>query len=238
MEISVVQQGIAMGQAALLGVMLGLLYDLLFLFRTRRGLRLLGGGLDLLFWIAVTVSLFVFAVTVTGGEVRLFAVAVTCAGAMVYFLLLSRWVRKFGNWLHDLIVFLWKTLCYPFLLFFRLLKFFNKKIKNNFHYRLKWYKIRQIPEEIKAAEKRRAIREGRKTTSEVKKSRNADQNNHSTPGGFSNHNSAGASQPNSAVRGPTRGSGTSGGRSNPRKRGAERQHPKQQRSRTNQRDRP
>ena len=45
--------------------------------------------LDLLFWLVVTVALFVYTTTAGSGEVRLYIVAAVLLGAAAYFWLLS-----------------------------------------------------------------------------------------------------------------------------------------------------
>ena len=64
---------------------------------------LLGGVLDLLFWLVVTVALFVYTTTAGSGEVRLYIVAAVLLGAAAYFWLLSRWFLKLGYRLADLV---------------------------------------------------------------------------------------------------------------------------------------
>ena len=53
-----------------LGVAVGVLYDIFRILRVRLRLPLLGGILDLLFWLVVTAALFLYTVTAGSGEVR------------------------------------------------------------------------------------------------------------------------------------------------------------------------
>ena len=79
--------------AAALGGGLGLVYDVLRVFRRRLRLPLLGGLLDLGFWVLTTAGLFVYATAVGGGVVRIYMGAALALGAVLYFLLLSPPVR-------------------------------------------------------------------------------------------------------------------------------------------------
>ena len=67
MEISVSGQAAFLGGALVLGAAVGLLYDFFRILRVRVPLPLLGGILDLLFWLAVTAALFVYAVCASNG---------------------------------------------------------------------------------------------------------------------------------------------------------------------------
>ena len=91
MEISVAGQAAAFTGAIALGLGVGLLYDLLRLLRCRLRLPLLGPVLDLMFWAAVTLALFLYVIAATGGEVRLYVLLAVFGGAVAYFLGLSAW---------------------------------------------------------------------------------------------------------------------------------------------------
>ena len=71
MEISVSAQASSFLGALVLGVAVGLLYDVLRVLRVRLRARLLGPVLDLIFWLCVTAALFWYAVGTGNGEVRL-----------------------------------------------------------------------------------------------------------------------------------------------------------------------
>ena len=73
----------------------GLLYDAFRILRVRVRLPCCG-VLDLLFWLVVTVALFVYTTTAGSGEVRLYIVAAVLLGAAAYFWLLSRWFLETG----------------------------------------------------------------------------------------------------------------------------------------------
>jgi len=78
-------------RAILLGGALGLVYDLLRVFR-RLGGRLWGGVLDALFCVLAVSSLFFFAMA-GDGELRIFVVMGAAGGAVLFFCLLSQVLR-------------------------------------------------------------------------------------------------------------------------------------------------
>ena len=75
------------------GLLLGLFYDLLRQVRLAPVPRLLGGLLDLLFWLAAAGLLFSCALALGDGRVRLYMAAGLGLGAALYFFLLSPRVR-------------------------------------------------------------------------------------------------------------------------------------------------
>ncbi|MBQ2297626.1 MAG: spore cortex biosynthesis protein YabQ [Ruminiclostridium sp.] len=77
-----------------LGGALGLLYDLLRLPRVLLPFRPLRGLLDLLFWLAVCLTLFLTATCWENGQVRLYTLAALALGSGWYFLLVSPFLRR------------------------------------------------------------------------------------------------------------------------------------------------
>ena len=142
MTVSVTDQALFFAGALVMGAAVGLLYDAFRILRVRVRLPLLGGVLDLLFWLVVTVALFVYTTTAGSGEVRLYIVAAVLLGAAAYFWLLSRWFLKLGYRLADLVGVLWRVLTLPVVFLLRLCKKIGKTAKKSFHYRRKWYRIR------------------------------------------------------------------------------------------------
>ena len=128
--------------AAALGGALGLVYDLFRLLRGRLGWRLLGMALDLLYWPLAVAALFVYSVAAGDGEVRFYLMAGVALGGVLYFLFLSWLALLIGGWAADLAGFLWSALLRPVRWFQKTLKKIWKKTKKFFHYRLKWYRIR------------------------------------------------------------------------------------------------
>ncbi len=160
MEISVAGQAGVFGGALLLGMAVGLAYDLLRIPRACLPIRLLGGVLDALFWVAVTAALFVYAVTAGGGEVRIFMAAALFGGAVLYFRVFSPWVRRLTGLIVRAVRVLWRGITLPFVRTAAVLKKFKEKIKNSFSSYRKRYKIKQISGEEEAAARRKADGEG------------------------------------------------------------------------------
>ncbi len=71
MRVDIAAQGQALLQALGLGLAAGGLYDLLRILRVRIPLRLLSHSLDFLFWMAVTLSIFLWSHQAWGGNIRI-----------------------------------------------------------------------------------------------------------------------------------------------------------------------
>ncbi|HIT56428.1 MAG TPA: spore cortex biosynthesis protein YabQ [Candidatus Galloscillospira stercoripullorum] len=158
MGASVAQQAASLGWAVLLGVAVGLLYDVLRILRVRLKLRLLGAALDFLFWLPVTAAFFLFALIMGGGEVRITLLAGHFAGAVLYFRLLSPPVLRLGYALADLGGLFWRIATAPVRALGWCCKKIKKFLKNSFLYRRKWFRIRLLPEEMKDERQTRAAR--------------------------------------------------------------------------------
>ena len=72
-----------MVQALLLGVAAGVVYDLFRILRVRVPVRILGSVLDLLFWLCVTGTLFLWSLDAWGGWIRLYGAAGLLTGGAV-----------------------------------------------------------------------------------------------------------------------------------------------------------
>ena len=134
MELSVTDQALTFAGAAALGIAAGLLYDLLGTVRRRAGGRVLGGVLDLLFWLLVTAVLFLYALEAGDGRLRLFMPAGAALGAGAYFLTVSPAVRRAGDRAADAAVSGYRLLI-------RGKKFFIRGCKKLFPFRPLWYTI-------------------------------------------------------------------------------------------------
>lgn len=162
MGISILDQLTALASALALGGAVGLLYDCFRILRCRVRFKPLGGLLDLLFWIAVTLALFFHALEVEQGVLRLYTVLAVLGGAVVYFLLLSPVALFLGYRLADFISMLLKLAILPVVALTSVLKKIKETAKKSFHYRRKWYKIRLLVGEMDdAASSGTAARKGR-----------------------------------------------------------------------------
>ena len=151
----VAAQGAALVQAVLLGLAAGVLYDLFRILRVRVRLPLLGPALDLLFWLMLTGTLFLWSQWAWGGPVRLYGAAFLFLGGAVYFGLFSRWLLWRGYRLADLITAILKILALPLFALNRLQKKIKKLAKNIFLFARKWYRINQITQEMESTARRR-----------------------------------------------------------------------------------
>ena len=159
MTISVQQQAQAVVQAVCLGLLVGLLYDLMRIMRVRLKLPFLGAILDFLFWVAVTAVLFLWSQDAWGGEIRLYGVLFLFLGGTLYFKGLSVWMLKIGYLGADFLALIWKIFTYPITCLKNTGKKMKKIAKKTFHSGVKWYKINQITGELATAERRRSARE-------------------------------------------------------------------------------
>ncbi|MDE6107224.1 MAG: spore cortex biosynthesis protein YabQ, partial [Oscillospiraceae bacterium] len=143
MEVSLAAQAVAFGGALVLGLILGVVYDLFRLLRLRIPVRVVGGFLDLLYWPLTVCVLFLYTVTVGDGEVRAYLMLGIALGSLCYFRLFSGFARFLGDKLADLLAYLGRLSMIPVRAVKNFLKKFGKNAKNLFHYRRKWYKIKK-----------------------------------------------------------------------------------------------
>ena len=141
MTVSVTGQALSLGAGILLGIEIGLCYDLFRILRCRIPRAGLTHFLDLLFWFGVTVLLFVYAYRAEGGRVRIYLALTLLGGGGLYFRLFSRIVLRLGYRFVDLIQRILRFFLAPLVFAGKKLKKFLKKLKNIFLSRLQWYKI-------------------------------------------------------------------------------------------------
>lgn len=199
MGFTIGQQVLSLGSALLLGVAVGFFYDSLRVLRGR--LPLLGGPLDLLFWMAVTCALFCHALVREGGVVRIYLVAGVFGGAWCYFRLLSPPVFTLVSRLADGVAALFRLLTLPFRMGARLCKKIGTAAKKSFHYRRKWYRINLLMREMDDGSRKKG-RGGGKSAYENQTSQFADQNRSFGPAGGGSDGGAGSSEPDRGGGGP------------------------------------
>lgn len=141
MHIDVAEQARMLLQSLLIGVGLGLAYDVLRAVRRSLRLRWVAFVLDLLFWLCVTVLLFVVAMLGEAGEVRLYLGALFLVGSGIYLLTLSRLVLPMLLWLLSAIGKIWTFLTAPLRIGLRRVKKVCKKRKKDFQNWFEWYRI-------------------------------------------------------------------------------------------------
>lgn len=138
MELPVTAQAVQFGLSALLGVGLGLVYDLLR--ALRRHIRKLTALLDAVFCLTVLCALLLLALYVGHGQLRVFMIPGVALGATAYFLTLSPLaVRLFEGF--------WRLLTLPWRLLFRLGRkifgFFQKIAKKGVAFAKKSFNIEE-----------------------------------------------------------------------------------------------
>jgi hypothetical protein len=135
MDISLISQTAEFALALLLGAGLGFVYDCMRIARGRIPLRGVTAALDMLFWAVCAGASFWFAMSVGGGKLRLFAMLAIALGIIVYFSLLSVFVRAVGFVIADGIIELFRVVFRPV---FAVLKKINKIFIKTFSFLLKW----------------------------------------------------------------------------------------------------
>ncbi|MCD8127726.1 MAG: spore cortex biosynthesis protein YabQ [Clostridiales bacterium] len=109
MEMSVAAQAAALSGGVVLGLGLGLLYDLFRVLRRGRPAGL-GGALDVLFWVDAGLALFLWSIYATRGRVRLLTALAMALGGWLYFAALSPLLlpvlQRIADWLGRLLRFL------------------------------------------------------------------------------------------------------------------------------------
>ena len=139
MSISLSGQLLSLAAGLLLGVGVGLLYDLLRQLRLLAPRRWMAEGLDLLFWLLACLALFLCGILFGGGQVRLYMVLWLTLGATAYFAVLSGKMRRLlaalaqgiGNIFRVLLAplrWLYAVLLAPWIYFFGDAKIFLKKV--------------------------------------------------------------------------------------------------------------
>lgn len=151
MSTSPLHQAFCLLGAILVGLALGLLYDLIRPFRLRSS-TLIEYAWDLFYWFVVTLVVFFCAPLFGRGYVRIFLLLANGLGAFAYFKCLSRPIRFLSSLLDRFLSRLAWFLLWPFrkietILTAQLLKFFKiieKTLKKFFSFPLKWFKMRKM----------------------------------------------------------------------------------------------
>lgn len=194
MEISVAGQAAVFTGAVVLGLGVGLLYDLMRLLRRYIRLPLLGSVLDLLFWSITTAALFYFVIAVGDGKVRIYVLLAVLGGAAAYFFALSEWILSLGDLLADGMVALFRCVLFPIQLVGQIIKKIRKKLKNLFLYQRKWYKIKATFEGMEEVARFGAAHREEGGCHAIRKSRTVDQSSDSRTSDCCGDLSVGAQQ--------------------------------------------
>ncbi|HHU05036.1 MAG TPA: hypothetical protein GXZ65_00955 [Clostridiales bacterium] len=141
MDISPSYQLIEAALSVGLGFALGIVYDLFRIARRRLNALHLTALFDALYWVLAAACLFFFGAGASQRGFRLFMFAFAFLGGAFYFLTLSApamWLlEKFA----DLIQFMFRCLCLPFVISVKFINFFKETLKRVFKYLKKWFRI-------------------------------------------------------------------------------------------------
>lgn len=151
MSISPLDQAFCLLGAILVGLALGLVYDLIRPFRLRAS-TLMEYALDLLYWFLVTLVVFFCAPVLGRGYVRIFMLLAYGLGAFLYFKLFSRPIRFFSMLLDRFLTRLTSLFLWPFrqietfltASWIKFSEFVKKTLKKIFSFPLKWFKMRKM----------------------------------------------------------------------------------------------
>lgn len=138
MEISVYTQLVQTGIALALGAMAGLLYDLLRAFRRRIKLSIIVAIADIVFWVIVGLALIVVGMVVGQGQVRIYMIICSIAGAVLYFSTVSKLTLRICDLFWDVIIKIFKFFARPFIYIGKKLKKATLKFKKYFKNLKKW----------------------------------------------------------------------------------------------------
>ena len=143
MEIYIGQQLKDLGAALLLGIALGTVYDLLRPVRLqRRDSKSLTNIVDGLYVLFVLLTIFLFALRIGQGELRLFMLFGCIGGMVFYFLLFSPLLRPLWDFWTDAAVRFLSLLWKPVALFVSGVKKVEKFTKKYFHFLCKYATIK------------------------------------------------------------------------------------------------
>jgi spore cortex biosynthesis protein YabQ len=179
----------AFGGAFLVGVALGLFYDTLRPFRLRAP-PLLSGVLDMLFWLAAALAVFLCAPLLGDGRVRIYMVAAHILGAFCYFLLFSRGIRVFSQWVDRVVSCLFRLLMHPigrlFVILAAPLSYLFQNVKNSakkfFSFSEKWVKMKQAKLRGAGLARRKQFRAKRAFPAQKRKFASREEDSHALSG--------------------------------------------------------
>jgi hypothetical protein len=139
MGVAVSQQVFSLTGALLVGLVLGMVYDLLRLSRRRHpATELL---LDLLFWVLATVSLFLWSLWTGKGVVRIYIALAMAGGGWLWFATFSSRFLELGRQMLEKCACIMHKFAAPIRALTALWKKFLNFCKKIFSYWLSWYKI-------------------------------------------------------------------------------------------------
>jgi hypothetical protein len=143
MGVAISQQVFSLTGALLLGLGLGLVYDLLRLLRRSHGIAA-EIALDLLFWALATLTLFLWSVGTGKGVVRVYIALSLLGGGWLWFQTFSPAFLELGRQIADVCARITHTLTAPLRALAAAWKNFLFFLKKNFLYWRSWYTIERM----------------------------------------------------------------------------------------------
>ncbi len=197
MDISITGQGLEFLYSILMGVGLGIVYDVMRIFRGRIRFWIITAILDVVFWAVCSFAAFWFAMGIGGGQLRLFAMAGIAVGAAIHFLLLSRPVRAVGFFLADGTITLVQILLVPVNALLSVWQRVCRGFLKTFSYMDKQNRIKEHPRDMKLVQSRAERYSSGGITNEIKKIKPSNENNNTVRSGIRrgfNSDAAGSNQ--------------------------------------------
>lgn len=162
MEIYIWQQLLDLGAAMLLGIVCGMIYDLLRPVRLRRrDNKSLTHMVDIVFVLVVLLTVFLFALRIGKGEFRLFMLCGFFAGGTLYFLLLSPLLRPLWDFWAEAAAYFLSLLWKPVAFMGRTAKKIGAAAKKHFHFLRKYATIKRYKWEFSHTRRRMTGEGGR-----------------------------------------------------------------------------
>lgn len=145
MNVSVASQTLEFFYSALLGVGIGVLYDIFALIRSYlKKSSVVTGLLDSLFWICATVALFAFVMTISEGRMRWYVLVGTLGGTFIYKCTISALFFRTIRIIISLLTKTLKLLVWPLYWLSDWLVNSGQRMKKNFSASLKKQKQKKI----------------------------------------------------------------------------------------------
>ena len=154
MGFSIVSQLYEAIAALALGMVSGVVYDILRIVRKGCNSKIVTALCDIIFSLFFCCSLFVLGFSLGSGEQRVFMTVFAVLSAALYFCLFSRFVCKLLSYIFQFLGKIIHIVVLPLIFLLELIKKFIFFTKNLFHYIKKWYTIKNTYRYFNSQKKR------------------------------------------------------------------------------------
>ncbi len=132
MSISISLQAVRFLMSCALGLILGLIYDIIRIFRRNFGLgNVLTLITDILYSITALLLYGLFVLVMCEGDIRAFLFIGASLGVILYFLAISHAVIKVGDGIIKFVIIFIKILFFPIIWIFKKIKVYRQKRRSN-----------------------------------------------------------------------------------------------------------